>query len=90
MPDFDIASAMAKPGQPVRDEEELRLLTIAEACRSEESAASDALTNPHHSLLYAEYQRLVEALRATRLKSHQSRMALRAHQHKMRAMNDTI
>ena len=76
-------SAMADQRQPARDEEELRLLGIAEACRSEEIAASDLLTHPHQSLLYAEYQRLVEELRAVRLKSHQSRIALRAHRHKM-------
>jgi hypothetical protein len=75
---------MAKPSQPVRDEEELRLLAIADACRSEEIAASDALTNPHQSLVYSEYQRLVEALRAIRLKSHESRIALKAHRYKMR------
>jgi len=74
---------MAKPGQPVRDEEELRLLAIAEACRSEENAASDALTNPPHSLMYSEYNRLIEELRAKRLKGHQSRIALRAYQHTM-------
>jgi hypothetical protein len=63
-------------------------LTVAEACLSEENAASDALTHPSHSLVYSEYQRLVEALRAIRLESHQSRIALRAHRHKDgRAMN---
>ncbi|PYX52485.1 MAG: hypothetical protein DMG76_29170 [Acidobacteria bacterium] len=77
-------SAMADQRQPsVRDEEELRLLAIAEACHSEEIAASDLLTNPHQSLLYAEYQRLIEELRAKRVKGHQSRIALKAHRYKM-------
>ena len=74
---------MADQRQPLRDEEELRLLAIAEACHSEERAESDALTNPAQSLVYAEYQRLVEALRAVRLKSHESRIALKAHRYKM-------
>ncbi len=77
-------SAMADQRQPaVRDEEELRLLAIAEACHSEEIAASDLLTHPVQSLLYSEYTRLIEELRAKRLKGHQSRMALKAHRYKM-------
>lgn len=72
---------MANHRQPV-DEEELRRLAMSETCRSEEIAASDALTHAPHSLVYSEYQRLVQSLRALRLKSHQSRIALRAHQHR--------
>ena len=73
-------SAMADQRQPaVRDEEELRLLALAEACLSEERAASDALTNPPHSLLYSEYKRLLDALSAIRLKGRKSRIALKAH-----------
>jgi hypothetical protein len=49
---------MANHRKPVRDEEECRLIDIAETCRSDESAASDALTHPGHSLLYPEYTRL--------------------------------
>ena len=60
---------MAKQRQP--DEEEVRLLAIAEACHSEEIAASDLLTNPVQSLVYSEYNRLIEELRAKRLKGHQ-------------------
>ena len=66
------------------NEEELRLLAIAEACHSEEIAASDLLTNPHQSLIYSEYNRLIEELRAKRLKGYQSRIALRVYQHNMR------
>ena len=80
MLDFDIPSAMPNH---MRDEEELRLLAIAEACHSDEIAASDLLTHPVHSLVFSEY-RLVEALRATRLKSYQSRIALREHKHRIR------
>lgn len=77
-------SAMADQRQPaVRDEEELRLLALAEACLSEERAASDALTNPPHSLLYSEYKRLLDALSAIRLKGRKSRIALKAHRYKM-------
>jgi hypothetical protein len=76
-------SAMADQRQPARDEEELRLIAIAEACHSEEIAASDALTNPHQSLIYSEYKRLIEELTAIRLKGHQSRIALKAHRYKM-------
>ncbi len=80
-------SAMADQRQPaVRDEEELRLLAIAEACHSEEIAASDLLTNPHQSLIYPEYQRLIEELRAKRLKGHQSRIALKAHRYRKGAV----
>jgi hypothetical protein len=68
----------------IRDEEECRLIDMAESCRSDESAAANALSHPSHSLLYTEYERLLDALRATRLKGHQSRIALRAHQHNMR------
>jgi hypothetical protein len=68
----------------MRDEEEYRLLDIAESCRSDESAAAHALSHPSHNLNYSEYQRLLDALRATRLKGHQSRIALRAHQYNMR------
>ena len=65
------------------DEEESRLIDIAETCRSDESAASNALTYPGHSLVYSEYQRLLDALSAIRLRSHQSRIALKAHRHRM-------
>jgi hypothetical protein len=75
---------MAKHKQPVRDEEEYRLIGIADACRSYESAAANALSHPPNGLVYSEYQRLLDALRVTRLKSHQSRIALRAHQYNMR------
>jgi len=75
---------MTNHKQPVRDEEEHRLLAISEKCRSDESAATNAITNPPQSLLYSEYQRLLDALRAIRLKCHQSRIALRAHRHRMR------
>ena len=78
----DTIKLMAKHRQP--DEEESRLLAIAEAWRSDESVASNALTNPPHSLLYSEYQRLLDGLKAIRLKCHQSRIVLRAHRHKMR------
>ena len=81
---FDIPLAMANHRQPVRDEEEYRLIGISEACHTAESAAANALTHPGHTLVYSEYQRLLDALRATRLKGHQSRIALRAHQHNMR------
>jgi hypothetical protein len=47
----------------IRDEEECRLIDIAETCRSDESAASNALTHPLQSLPYAEYQRLVDVLK---------------------------
>jgi hypothetical protein len=63
---FDIPSVMAKPTQPARDEEELRLVAIAEACHSEEIAVSDALTNPHQSLIYSEYNRLIGRTQAGR------------------------
>jgi hypothetical protein len=72
---------MAKPRQTV-DEEECRLLAIAEACHSEEIAASDLLTNPPQSLIYSEYKRLLGELTAIRLKGHQSRIALKAHRYK--------
>jgi len=68
----------------VRDEEECRLLAVAKACLSEESAAANALSQPSHSLVYSEYKRLLEALKTLRLKSQQSRIALRGHKHKMR------
>ena len=75
---------MADQRQPaVRDDEELRLLAIAEACHSEEIAASDAITNPHQCLIYSEYNRLIEELRAKRLRGHKSRIALKAHRYKM-------
>jgi hypothetical protein len=77
MLDFDI------PSMPDHAEAR-RLLAIAEECRSEENAVANALTHPPQSLVYSEYQRLSEVLKAKRLKSHQSRIALRAHQHKMR------
>jgi len=67
----------------IQDEEELRLLDIAETWRANESAAANALAHPLHSLLYSEYQHLLDALRVTQLKGHQSRIALRAHQHNM-------
>ncbi len=68
----------------IRDEEECPLIDISETCRSDESAAASALSRPSHRLLYPEYQRLVDVLRAIRLKGHQSRIALRAYQHDMR------
>src|SRR5437879_12639382 len=73
-------SAMADQRQPsVRDEEELRLLAIAEACHSEEIAASDLLTNPHQSLWYGECERLIAELRSKRVEANKSRRPLTRH-----------
>lgn len=75
---------MTNHRQPVRDEEECRLMDIAETCRSDESAAASALSRPSHSLLYPEYTRLLGIFRTTQLKGRQSRIALRTYQYNMR------
>ena len=51
-----------------------RLFAIAEECRSEENAVANALTHPPQSLVYSEYQRLSEVLKAKPLKSHKKKV----------------
>jgi hypothetical protein len=67
-----------------RDDEERRLLADYEACHTEQLAASDQLSNPRHSILYAECKRLVDMLAAVRLKCNEKWLAVRVHRKKMR------
>jgi len=78
MLDFDIPSTHA------RSRRSTSALRYRWRVPLRENAVANALTHPPQSLVYSEYQRLSEVLKAKRLKSHQSRIALRAHQHKMR------
>jgi hypothetical protein len=63
-------SPMANHRKPVRDDEEYQLLAISEARRFDESAATNALSHPRHSLVYSEYKRLLDAFRATKVGEH--------------------
>jgi hypothetical protein len=68
-----------------RDDEERRLIAIAEACSAKERVAEDLLSRPRHSMLYPAYMRLVDALSAMRLKCTEARLAVRTHRKKMQS-----
>jgi hypothetical protein len=74
---------MAQDAQLARDTER-QLLAISEACIAQEHAAAAQLLDPHHSLRYPAYIRMVDAYRALRTESKGKRLAVITHRKKMR------
>jgi hypothetical protein len=77
---------MAQDAQLARDMER-QLLAISEACVALEHAAAAQLLDPHHSLRYPAYMRMVDAYEALRAESKGKRLAVIAHRKKMRDDN---
>jgi hypothetical protein len=74
---------MVQDTQLARDMER-QLLAISEACIAQEHAAAAQLLDPHHSLKYPAYMRMVDAYQALRTESKGKRLAVTAHREKMR------
>jgi hypothetical protein len=70
------------------DNEERRLLALAEECHAEKLAAADQLSNPRRSLLYTAYMTLADNLAAIKLKCHGISLAIRQLRKKKRDAGD--
>jgi hypothetical protein len=75
---------LVQDNQHPQDHEERRLLELFEKCHAESLAAADELANPRCSMLYPTYKRLADALAAIQLRSHDLKLAIRAHRKRMR------